>query len=65
MRADGRDDGSDMGEIDNISPVLKPLCRKAFPEIKGEMSMIPKNGIKNPPGTSRPRADLCKNNLLP
>ena len=29
MRVNGRDDGRDMGEIGNISPVLKSLCIKA------------------------------------
>jgi hypothetical protein len=30
---DGRGDGRDMGEIEKISPVLKPLYTKAFPKI--------------------------------
>ena len=34
---DGRDDGRDMGGIQNFPPVLNPLCIKAFPEIWGEM----------------------------
>ena len=29
----GEGDGRDMGGIRNISPVLEPLCRKAFQEI--------------------------------
>jgi hypothetical protein len=33
MRADGRDEGRDMGEILGISPVLKPLSTKAFRKI--------------------------------
>ena len=33
MRIDGRD----LGEIKNISPMPKPLCTKALPEIMGEM----------------------------
>ena len=34
----GRDDGSDLGEIKSISPILFPLCIKAFSKIMGEMS---------------------------
>ena len=33
MRADGRD----MGGIENITPVPKPLCTKAFPVATGVM----------------------------
>ena len=33
LESDGRDDGRDMGEIENISPMLSPLCTKDFPEI--------------------------------
>ena len=31
------DDERDMGGIENISPVLKPLCTKVFQKITGEM----------------------------
>lgn len=34
---DGRGDGRDMGEIEKISPVLKPLCTEVFQEISGGM----------------------------
>ena len=34
---DGRDDGRDMGGIENIPPVLKPLYTKAFQKMMGEM----------------------------
>jgi len=33
MNPDGRDDGRDMGGIEIISPVLKPLCIEGFPKI--------------------------------
>ena len=33
----GRVDGREIGEIRNISPALKLLCRKPFQEIKGGM----------------------------